>query len=152
VTWQEFLSFDDKYLRGGKGEPGAAKRSDSSAATSGKSGGMASADRRIPAPISEALTKQVQENALGAFRAVGASGVARIDSFVNEESGETWLMEINTMPGSFAFYLWEASGVAFPELMETLIAIALETHKQRSDLMFTFESGMLDKQPRGKSG
>jgi D-alanine-D-alanine ligase len=152
VTWQEFLSFDDKYLRGGKGQQGGSKQTDSETATSGKSGGMASADRRIPAPISETLTKQVQENALGAFRAVGAAGVARIDSFVNEDTGETWLMEINTMPGSFAFYLWETSDVAFPDLMEKLIAIALETQKQRSDLMFTFESGMLDKQPRGKSG
>jgi D-alanine-D-alanine ligase len=152
VTWQEFLSFDDKYLRGGKGQPAGTKQADSTSATAGKQQGMASADRRIPAPISEALTKQVQENALGAFRAVGAAGVARIDSFVNEDTGETWLMEINTMPGSFAFYLWEASDLKFPDLMEQLISIALETNKQRADLMFTFESGMLDKQPRGKSG
>ncbi|MGH2807214.1 MAG: D-alanine--D-alanine ligase family protein, partial [Actinomycetota bacterium] len=76
VTWQEFLSFDDKYLRGGKGEA-SQKTPGSAPATAGKSQGMASADRRIPAPISEALTKQVQENALAAFRSVGAAGVAR---------------------------------------------------------------------------
>lgn len=143
VAWQEFLSFDDKYLRGGKQAKGTT-------ATGGEKG-MASADRRIPAPISEALTKQVQENALGAFRAIGAAGVARIDSFVNEGTGETWLMEINTMPGSFSFYLWEATGVSFRDLMENLISIALETHKQRSELMFTFDSGMLDKQAKGKA-
>ena len=147
VAWQEFLSFDDTYLRGGKSHGATSDRSAKTGETA-TGGGMASADRRIPAPISEALTKQVQENALGAFRAVGAAGVARIDSFVKEESGETWLMEINTMPGSFSFYLWEATGVSFAGLMDTLIEIGLETHKQRSELMFTFESEMLERQAR----
>jgi len=141
VAWQEFLSFDDKYLRSGKG-----------GGASSKSEGMASLDRRIPAPIPEEVTKQVQDNAIAAFRAVGASGIARIDSFVDESTGETWLMEINTMPGSFAFYLWEATGMSFQELMEELIAIARAEHDKRSELLFSFDSGMLDKQRRGKSG
>ena len=141
VAWQEFLSFDDKYLRGGK-----------SGGASSKSAGMASTDRKIPAPISDEITMQVQDNAVAAFRAVGASGVARIDSFVDERTGETWLMEINTMPGSFAFYLWEASGMSFVELMEELLAIARDEHAKRSELLFSFDSGMLDKQKWGKSG
>ena len=142
VAWQEFLSFDDKYLRGGKG----------GGSTGAKGEGMASSDRQIPAPISEEMTKQVQDNAVAAFRAVGASGVARVDSFVDESSGETWLMEINTMPGSFAFYLWEATGMSFSELMDELVAIARDEHRQRSELLFSFDSGMLDKQKWGKSG
>ncbi|MGH2755840.1 MAG: D-alanine--D-alanine ligase family protein [Actinomycetota bacterium] len=140
VAWEEFLSFEDKYMRGGKG------------GSSGKSEGMASLDRRIPAPIPEAVTKQVQDNAIAAFRAIEASGVARIDSFVDETSGETWLMEINTMPGSFAFYLWEASGLPFAALMEELLDIGIAEHRARSELLFTFDSGMLDKQNWGKSG
>lgn len=134
IAWEEFLSFSDKYMRGGsKGAEGS------------KQEGMASSDRRIPAPISDELTKKVQANALEAFRAVGAAGVARIDSFVDEASGETWVMEINTVPGSFSFYLWEESGTTFEGLMDTLIDIAVKTHAQRSELMFSFESGMLDK-------
>ena len=134
VAWEEFLSFSDKYMRGG-----SKNGSDS------KQGGMASLDRRIPAPISDELTERVQANALAAFEAVGAAGVARVDSFVDESSNETWVMEINTVPGSFSFYLWEESGTSFEALMDTLVDIALRAHEKRSELMFTFESGMLDK-------
>jgi D-alanine-D-alanine ligase len=129
VAWEEFLTFSDKYLRGAK---------------TSKQEGMAGLERRLPAPISETLTKQVQDHAVGAFRAVDAAGVARIDSFVDEESGQTWVMEINTVPGSFSFYLWEASGLSFPELVQTLIEIALEVHESKKELLFTFDSGMLE--------
>nr|MBA2599562.1 D-alanine--D-alanine ligase [Actinomycetota bacterium] len=107
VAWEEFLTFDDKYLRGGKSDDEP---------TGAKGEGMASLERRIPAPISETLTKQVQDNAVAAFRAVDAAGVARIDSFVKEDTEETWVMEINTIPGSLSFYLWEPTGVSFEEL------------------------------------
>ena len=130
VAWEEFLTFSNKYLRGDKPK------------------GMASQERRIPAPISDALTKQVQDNAVRAFDAINASGVARIDSFVNEDTGDTWVMEINTTPGSFSFYLWEPSGVRFDELVQTLIDIALEEHDKKSELMFSFDSGLLER-PRG---
>lgn len=138
VAWQDFLTFEDKYLRGRK----SSKSSD----------GMASQERQVPAPISDALTKQVQDNALRAFQAVGASGVARIDSFVRDDNGESWVMEINTTPGSFAFYLWEATGKSFPALMEDLLDIAVATHAARSQLMFTFESMMLQPPAGGKAG
>ena len=142
VAWQEFLSFEDKYLRGGKGDSDPAAKS---------SEGMASLDRRIPAPVSDEITKQVQENALAAFRCIDAGGVARVDAFVKENTGETWVMEINTTPGSFAFYLWEASGSTFADLMDELISIALQTHRARQDLMFTFDSTILARQTGGKT-
>ena len=132
IAVTEFLSFSDKYMRGGKNTDGA-KRS-----------GMAAQERRIPAPLSADMTEKVQANAVAAFTAIGAAGVARIDSFVKESSGEAWVMEINTIPGSFSFYLWEASGLPFVDLMETLIDIALKNHERRSDLMFSFDSGILD--------
>ncbi len=139
VAWEEFLSFSDKYLRSGKG-------------AGGKGAGMASLERRIPAPISEALTKEVQRNAIAAFEAVDAAGVARVDMFLEEATGETWVMEINTIPGSFSFYLWEASGIGFPELLRSVIDIAIETHAQRAELMFTFDSAILATAKGGKRG
>ena len=143
VAWEEFLTFSDKYLRGGK-------NAEQSNAKSGE--GMAGLERRIPAPISDDLTKQVQHNALTAFKAIDAAGVARIDSFVNQETGEAWIMEINTVPGSFAFYLWEATGVSFRQLMNEVIEIGIAAHKVKSELMFTFESNMLSGVEGGKTG
>ena len=142
LSWREFLSFEDKYMRGGKGG-GAKTTGRLGERPSTSEGGMASQDRRIPAPISEELTKHVQDNALRAFAAIGAAGVARIDSFVDEETGDTWVMEINTAPGSFAFYLWEASGLAFGDLVESLIDSARKGHEAKSKLMFSFDSGLL---------
>jgi D-alanine-D-alanine ligase len=129
IPWEEFLSFSDKYLRGGK---------------SAKSSGMAGQERRIPAPISAALAERVQSNAIAAFQAIDASGVARIDCFLKPDTGETWVMEINTAPGSFSFYLWEPSGLSFSELILELIDIAMATHAAKSDLMFSFDSGLLE--------
>jgi D-alanine-D-alanine ligase len=140
VPWEEFLSFEDKYMRGGK--QGASIKSE----------GMASQERRIPAPISDALTKEVQENALRAFRSIDAAGAARVDAFVDEPGERTWVMEINTTPGSFSFYLWDASGVSFPELARELVDIAIDTHRAKSDLLFSFDSGLLESQRGAKSG
>lgn len=137
LSAEEYLSFADKYLGGDKGAPAT-------------KGAMSEAQkRRIPAPISEEVTKQVQENAIAAFRAVDAAGVARVDSFVNEATGETWVMEINTVPGSFSFYLWEPTGLHFGSLLDELIEIALQTHRARSELLFTFDSGVLERSGGG---
>ena len=142
VAWQEFLSFEDKYMRGGKqGRFGGAR----------VGRGWHRSTGSIPAPISETLTKQVQENALAAFKAIDASGVARIDSFVNESTGETWLMEINTTPGSFSFYLWEPSGLSFGELLDELLEIAMSEHRAKQELMFTFDSTLLGRRRRRES-
>jgi D-alanine-D-alanine ligase len=132
---EEALSFADKYLREGKSSKGAE--------------GMAAQARRIPAPIGDEITTRVQANAVDAFRAIDAAGVARVDSFVKEASGETWVMEINTVPGSFSFYLWERSGLDFPALLQRLIDIALAGGKERAELMFTFDSGMLERGLKG---
>jgi D-alanine-D-alanine ligase len=130
LPWEDYLSFSDKYMRGGK---------------STKAQGMASLERRIPAPISEVLTKKVRDNAIRAFRAVDAAGVARIDAFVKESTGETWVMEINTVPGSLSFYLWEATGTSFEDLVQEMIDVALLGHERKSDLMFSYDSGMLQR-------
>lgn len=149
LSWREFLSFEDKYMRGGKG--GGGRGVGTTAGGAKGEGGMASQDRRIPAPIPDELTKQVQDNALAAFAAVGAEGVARIDSFVDEETGDTWVMEINTVPGSFAFYLWEASGVSFADLVSSLVDTARARHAAKGELMFSFESGLLAGYGGGKT-
>jgi D-alanine-D-alanine ligase len=91
------------------------------------------ADLLIPAPVPEAIVSQIQEMSIRAFQAVDAAGLARVDFFYVESTGEIFINEINTLPGFTAtsMYprLWAASGVDFPELVDRLIQLALERHQ-----------------------
>ena len=91
------------------------------------------ADLLIPAPIPEQITQVVQEMALQAFTAIDAAGLARVDFFYLEATGEVLINEINTFPGFTAFsmypQLWKETGVPFPELVDQLIQLALERHR-----------------------
>ncbi|GAB5410766.1 MAG: D-alanine--D-alanine ligase family protein [Balneolaceae bacterium] len=100
------LSFEDKYQSGGGAEKG-----------------MASADRIIPADISPELTDRIRTLAVHIFKTFDAGGVARLDFLVNSETEEVYFNEINTIPGSFSFYLWDKSDLNFTQLMEELIQI-----------------------------
>ena len=89
----------------------------------------------IPAKLSKAETKEVQELAIAGFRAVDCSGLARVDFLMDPKSRKIYLNEINTMPGftSISMYpkLWAASGVSYPELIGRLIELGLERHAEK---------------------
>lgn len=123
VSWEEFLTYDEKYLRGGEG--------------------MKSAERIIPAPLSPALTAQVQDYALRAFRAIDGHGTARIDFLARPASGEIWLNEINAMPGSLAFYLWQETGMSMAELVHRLVALAREAHAEKRRTSFDYQTDLI---------
>jgi D-alanine-D-alanine ligase len=141
------LSFEDKYLRGaGKGgqEGGGAKAEEGAE-------GMAGQDRIIPAPISEAAAERVTEAARAAHRALGFFGVVRYDFFLQDpENGEprVILNEANTVPGSFAFYLFDPAGLPFPELADALLDIALAEAAERRATTRTFESVLIAEHQR----
>jgi D-alanine-D-alanine ligase len=78
-----------------------------------------------------------------AFRVLGAAGVARIDFLFEVEREVLYLNEINTLPGSLAFYLWEASGLPFDELMRKVLRIAFDQHRIRSTTEFMFAANLL---------
>jgi D-alanine-D-alanine ligase len=126
VAWEQFLSYEDKYIRGGKSQ------------------GMKGLSRRIPAPISDEATKRVQGLAIQAFQAIDASGVARVDFLLTPDE-RIYLNEINTLPGSLSFYLWEATDLPFPRLLDRLIKIALARSAAQKDLMYSFDSTLLHK-------
>ncbi len=90
------------------------------------------ADLLIPAPIPDAVSRQIQDMALQAFAAVDAAGLARVDFFFVEATGEILINEINTFPGFTATsmypQLWADSGIPFPELVDRLIQLALERY------------------------
>ncbi len=133
----EILSFGDKYLSGGKsGKTGAPK-------TGAKSGGMSSLKRRCPADIPADMTAQVQELAVKTFKALGCMGVSRIDFLMNADTKELWINEINTIPGSLAFYLWEETGVSFSELLDRMIALAFKRERVKESLTFTYDTNIL---------
>ncbi|HYU20859.1 MAG TPA: D-alanine--D-alanine ligase family protein, partial [Chloroflexota bacterium] len=135
VRWTDILSYEDKYLRGSKAKDSG--------------GGMAEAERRIPAPISAELTAEVQRMAIEAFRAIDCAGLARVDFLVDPEQGRIRVNEINTMPGSLSFYLWEPSGISFPALIDRLIELAFERHRERQRTTFTYDSALLQRLAKG---
>ncbi len=133
----EILSYENKYMSGGKTGKNGAKTS----SQAGK--GMASLDRKIPADIPPALSQHIQSLAVKAFQALDCNGVARIDFLMDGSSGEVWLNEINTIPGSLSFYLWEASGLAYPQLLDEMIRLAFARQRMQEDLLFSFDTNVL---------
>ena len=125
----EFLSYRDKYLGGGK--------------TKGASKGMASTNRIMPARIDEETTKKVQDYAKQVFKALNLSGVCRIDFLIDKKSNEIYVNEPNTIPGSLSFYLWEKNNKPYEELLDQIISLGLRRYKQESKKVRSFESNIL---------
>ncbi len=96
----------------------------------------------IPAPLDAATTASARRLALAAYQALDASGYARVDLFLETGSGRLLVNEINTIPGftSISMYpkLWEASGVAYPDLLARIVALALERHRRRAGLSTSY--------------
>ena len=129
---EELLSYDKKYMGNSKSAKGA-----------GPSKGMASTARIVPAPLTEEQTAQIQEYALKAFKVLGMSGVSRIDFLMDAETKTIYVNEINTIPGSLAFYLWEASGMPFTKLMDRLVEIALERQRTQERMTYSYDTNLL---------
>ncbi len=148
VSATGLLSFEDKYMQGGGG------RKEAGFSGASPKSGMASLDRKIPAPIPESVADEVRAMALDVFSALDASGVARIDFLMDSETGTLYFNEINTIPGSFSFYLWEPAGLPFRELLERLIELALTRYAERHERVSRFSVNLLsDRAARGlKSG
>jgi len=127
VNDKQMLTYEDKYLRGGKTK------------------GIVGLSRLIPAPISEELTKKIQETAKKAFWAIDAAGIARVDFMVRPDTEDFWITEINTLPGSLSFYLWEKSGLSFSNLLDKLIELGFERYKEKQELTFSYDSDLITK-------
>jgi D-alanine-D-alanine ligase len=110
---------------------------------SGGSKGMASLGRKIPAELSEDKTQEIRDLACKVFKALGCNGVVRIDFMIDTKTDTVYANEINTIPGSLAFYLWEPKGVKYPELLERMIQLALKRHRQAEKINYTFDSNIL---------
>ncbi len=142
MTDNSLLTYEDKYVGGSKKQG---------------SKGMASALRKIPATIDANLKKDVCEVAEKAFRAVGLSGVTRIDFLVDKQKKQVYINEINSCPGSLAFYLWEAKDKKFTTLLDEMINIAIKDYKKDQSKVRSFKTNILSgfnglKGAKGKFG
>lgn len=135
VSWKEFLTFDEKYLGGPKS--GATKSAGS------KTAGMATMSRKVPAEITPEQTAEVKRLTERAFKALNSKGVVRIDYIIDKSDGKVYVNEINTIPGSFAFYLWEYEGIKYPELIDRIITIAEEEQKEKNKNNYTYKSDII---------
>jgi D-alanine-D-alanine ligase len=133
---KEILSYEDKYVSNAKG--------------SGQKG-MASVARKIPAEVSPEMREKIRSLAVKSFKALGCNGVARIDFMIDEDNGELYFNEINTIPGSLAFYLWEPIGVPYKTLLDRMIVLAQKRAREEQAITFTFDTNILDSASFGGS-
>lgn len=124
VSWEEFLTYEEKYLRGGEG--------------------MKSAERLIPAPLEPELAEQIKQLAIRAFRAVDGRGTARVDFLVRPEEKAIYVNELNTMPGSLAFYLWQEDGLSPQQVVDKLVELAREAHAEKRRSTYNYQTNLLE--------
>ena len=105
---------------------------------------MASLKRKIPADITAEQRDTIRTLAVDAFKCLGCNGVVRIDFMMDEKSGEIFLNEINTIPGSLSFYLWEPLGIKYPQLLDRMIALALKRNREQAEISYAFDTNVLE--------
>lgn len=125
ISTEKFLDFKEKYL------------------ASGGSKGMASLHRILPAPIPDELRDRIQSLSREIFRMLDCKGVVRIDYMWDKNSDGLYITEINTIPGSLAFYLWENAGVKYSQLIDRLVQHAKRAHEDRNLRNYAFTSDIL---------
>lgn len=121
----EILSYQDKYMGGTKGAKG-----------------MQASQKRIPADLPDEMTKRIQFLAGETFRVLSCHGVSRVDMIVDRKDNSIYVNEINTIPGSLSFYLWEASGIPFDKLMTELVSLALKRKSDQSRKIVSYDQNI----------
>ncbi len=138
ISKSKFLTYDEKYIGGGKKLKGGYK-----IPMKNPSKGMASTNRKLPADISEKIRKEIEDIAIKAFRRLGSAGVCRIDFLVDDKTKKVYINEINSIPGSLSYYLWEAKGIKYSDLLDELISIGVKDYKKRISKTHSFNTNIL---------
>lgn len=134
INHDEFLDFKDKYL------------------ASGGSKGIASLHRILPAPIEEDLKNTIQDLSITIFRMLDCKGVVRIDYMFDKTDEKLYITEINTIPGSLAFYLWENAGLSYTKLIDQLVMNAEKAHADKNMANYAYTSDILNGVSFGAKG
>jgi len=149
----EILSYRDKYQGGGK------KRGPFAEGAIGQGGGgkqsamgMESTLRKLPAELEKEKEEEIKDLARRAFSALNCHGLVRVDFLLDRKEDKAYVNEVNTIPGSLSFYLWEATGKSFRDLTEELIRLALKRNRMQEKLIWSNEVNILAGSPGGVKG
>ena len=123
IKEKDFLTYQEKYGGGAKS-------------------GMQASQKKIPADIPDETSSKIRKLASETFRVLACNGVSRIDFMIDKENNDIYVNEINTIPGSLSYYLWEESGITFPELIDKLIALALKRKRDTDRKTFSYDSNI----------
>ena len=127
VSSDEILSYEDKYVAGGKGG----------------SEGMRTARRELPADLTPEKREEIRQMAVKTFQVLNCNGVSRIDFMIDKDTDQVYVNEINPIPGSLAFYLWEALDKSYAELLDDMVSLALKREREEKTVMTSFDSNIL---------
>ncbi len=131
----EFLSYEQKYVSGSK-------------KSGGKQGGMASLSREVPARIDTSVSEQIKSLASASYRALNCNGVVRFDIIISN-NGDIYINEVNNVPGSLSYYLWEATGYTYKDMLTKMIDQAVNKYYKDQKLIHSFDTNVLKLQKEG---
>lgn len=123
ISKGDFLSYNEKYGGGVKA-------------------GMQASEKKIPADIPVEMSEEIRRLAGETFRVLSCHGVSRIDVMVDKKDNKIYVNEINTIPGSLSYYLWEESGITFSQLMDKLVSLALKRKRDSDRKTFTYDANI----------
>lgn len=133
VKKDEILSFNDKYISGGK----------KMGSKSGGNKSMNAGVSKLPADIDEDIKRKIQALAVETFKVLGCSGVIRIDFMIDMDTNTIYVNEVNTIPGSLSFHLWKATNLNYTQLLDRIIDLGLKKYREENDITYTFDSNIL---------
>lgn len=128
VKTDEILSYKDKYV--GEAKTGGSKHMNASVI-------------KLPAEIEKSVKEKIQEYSINTFKALGCSGVIRVDCMIDKKTNKIYVNEVNTIPGCLSFHLWKATGLSYTELLNKLINLALKKYREEKNITYSFDTNIL---------
>lgn len=152
VRTGDILSYQDKYMGAGGGSKGAKQGAKMSAKLGGKMGGMknggskgmSGSERKCPADLPEDVTAKIRSLAVQCFKELDAAGIIRIDFMRDADNGNIYINEINAIPGSLSFYLWEATGKKFVDVLDDIINQAIKINQEKKKLQLSYDKNIFN--------
>ena len=138
ISHKDFLTYDEKYGGGGATKGGVK----GTKGTKQRSTGMQASQKKIPADLPEKVSAKIQQIACDTFRVLACNGVSRIDFMIDKTNDNIYVNEINTIPGSLSYYLWEETGISFQDLIDRLIALALKRKRDIDRKTFSYDTNI----------